>query len=207
MVIILFMHYKKAVMKWQIIGVYQLVYTIWYLILTLINYCSNLYDIFVIVIIQLVFIRISTTVCPSMGNKITRLRWKHIIRQLWNEVLGQSLIIFWRKKILKSWKSALSTHSVGLCVCLWTGYMAHLLDPHFWVEWSFGHGKETNFLFFFEIFIFTLFIDIFFYFFLIYHHTKLKTFDFFFKFHLRLNGSFFRFFGQFFNITSMIQRG
>ena len=47
---------------------------------------------------------------------------------------------------------------VCVCVCLWMGYRSHLLakEPIFWVEWSLR--KKGIFL---EIFIFTLFMDIF----------------------------------------------
>ena len=50
------------------------------------------------------------------------------------------------------------------CVSIrpFAGYISHLWprNLYFWLEWSFGHEKETHFLFF-EIFILTLFIGIF----------------------------------------------
>ena len=73
-------------------------------------------------------------------------------------LLGQSLMIGVRKKILKP---------RTLCVCLsvYERATGHTFWPRnliFWVEWSLGHEEKTCFLFFFfEIFSFTLFIGIF----------------------------------------------
>jgi len=84
------MHSKKVVMKSQIIGVYP--YTIphfntnkllqafllyiWYC-----DYSARIYSNFKESKVKSIcdLLPLSTTVCPSMENKIRRLRWKHII--------------------------------------------------------------------------------------------------------------------------------
>ena len=80
--------------------------------------------------------------------------------------LGRSLMIGWRKKILKPWKGALSIHfrvclSVCLCVCgRATGHTFWPRNLIFGLSDPWDMRKKRIFLFF-KIFIFTLFIGIF----------------------------------------------
>ena len=64
----------------------------------------------------------------SAGTNMPTVDWKHLVfNQLYNKnayfvwqfcVLGRSLMIGWRKKIMKPWNGAYSSHSVCLSVCV-----------------------------------------------------------------------------------------
>ena len=81
---------------------------------------------------------------------------------LFKDFLGRSLMIGWREKILKPWKSAHSSHSVCLCVCVSvckqdTGHTFWPRNLIFGLSDPWDMRKNRIFLFF-KIFIFTLFI-------------------------------------------------
>ena len=136
-----------------------------------------------------------------------------------------------KEKILKPWKCAQSSHSVCVCVCTRaTDHSFWVRNLIFGLSDPWNIRKKRIFLFF-EIFIFTLFIGIFRFFpyiplvnflFQATGHSfsprnvifglrepcsieNWRLLTFFWKFNFsRLNGSFFRFFWQFFNITLVI---